>query len=559
MLFLFLHLLYLPLVLSQSFENFEPEDDYLDDGVMTKDGTRIMGRSTIFFSQVARAYLGIPYAKPPVGELRFKKPEPLEPKNGGVFIADTMPPACVQHSRINLPWYDSGEGQSEDCLYLNIWTGRFPPKKLQVPVLFWIYGGEFSVGSNRLDATDGTQLSVIGTSVVVSPNYRVGPMGFLSSGTEDAPGNVGIHDLIMALQWTKDHIDAFGGDPDRIAIMGQGSGSVTVSLFLLSPLTKGLYSRAIMQSGSLVGNVHVDPNRHNLKLGQRLAEEVGCADENKTLKAEPEMVVECLRTKDALKLAEIVSSFDPLSTRAFLPQYKDDFLPNDPVEDLKNKNFHPVPLLIGNTHDEGTYLLTTRNQYLFGPAGENDPKISKPTGTDLLRRTFAHMPDPDAVVDQYLGDVDDDDYHKIRRQVANALGDYATVCPSVFFAEKYSNTTEKNNTLYYVFDQRPSDSIWAPWMGVTFYDEVKFVFGRYLEGYDYERMNREYTGELGMAQFTMETWGDFAKDGRPFHEWKNFTSTHHQYLLIKNQAPKKMRGPGPHLDNCNFFRQHFGM
>ncbi|KAF8771434.1 Acetylcholinesterase-1 like protein [Argiope bruennichi] len=269
---------------------FGPDD--LDDGVQTQSG-KIIGKVTQFYGELTRAFLGIPYAKPPVGDLRFKRPEPIEPMSDDL-VADTMPPACVQHSRTDVPWYDSDPFQSEDCLYLNIWMprGKFLNKKYTV--MLWIYGGGFTVGSNRLPATEGQGLSKLGSTIVVAPNYRVGAMGFLSSGTEDAPGNMGIYDILMAVKWIRENIEAFNGDPDNIAIFGQGSGAITVSMLLMSPLSQGLFTRAIIQSGSFL-SIFQNPNEYNLNLGQRLAEAVGCASANLSLRNNPKEVVGCLR------------------------------------------------------------------------------------------------------------------------------------------------------------------------------------------------------------------------------------------------------------------------
>ncbi|CAL1292760.1 unnamed protein product [Larinioides sclopetarius] len=144
-----------------------------------------------------KAFLGIPYAKPPVGSLRFLKPNPVEPWDN-IFQANKQPPACMQYTEGPFPWYDDMPGYdtfygtSEDCLYLNIYTPYFANKRSKLAVLFWIHGGGFTLGSNVIDMYDGRTLSQRENVIVVTIQYRLGLFGFLSSNTSDAPGNMGM-------------------------------------------------------------------------------------------------------------------------------------------------------------------------------------------------------------------------------------------------------------------------------------------------------------------------------------------------------------------------------
>ncbi|GIX69746.1 acetylcholinesterase-1 [Caerostris darwini] len=534
-------------------ETDDDEPDNLDDGVMTKSG-KIVGKITQFYGVLTRAYLGVPYAKAPVGDLRFKKPQPIEPWSD-TLVADTMPPACVQYSKTYVPWYDD-DRQSEDCLYMNIWSPRNVYVNRNLSVMLWIHGGEFTVGSNKLPATNGQGLSLFGASLVVAPNYRLGAMGFLSSGTEDAPGNMGIHDIIMALKWIRENIAAFKGDPDRITIFGQGSGAVTVSMFLMSPLTQGLYQRAILQSGAFFSN-KPDPNEYNLDMGQKLAVAVDCASENQTLRDNPKEVVDCLRDVDPTTLAVTLSSFNPTVPKSFLPIYGDDFLPKSPAKYLKTGQFHDVDIIIGVNKQEGSYLLVTEYPEIFGDSGDAKIAIPKSFGQTILRRMFKDLKDPEEIVDQYLGELDEQDTDEVKKQVYTAMGDYSVTCPSLYFAEQYN--TGNNSVKFYVFDQRPSDTQWAKWMGTTHYDEVAMVFARPIDGYDYDSFTTSFTPEMAVSFTVSHMWGKFADLGVTDSYWKPFTKYHHQYVLISMKGKRKMSGPGPHLDNCNFFRKHFGV
>jgi para-nitrobenzyl esterase len=202
------------------------------------------------------AFLGIPYAAPPVGDRRWKPPQPPA-KWDGVRRADTFGTSCMQNQAgSRLPWTEEFMTQGpigEDCLFLNVWTAARNPNA-RLPVMFWIYGGGFNEGSSSVAVYDGAALARKGV-VVVTVNYRVGPLGFLThpeltrESEHHSSGNYGILDQIAALQWVRDNIAAFGGDPNQVTIFGQSAGAISVASLMRSPLAKGLFIRAIAQSG----------------------------------------------------------------------------------------------------------------------------------------------------------------------------------------------------------------------------------------------------------------------------------------------------------------------
>jgi para-nitrobenzyl esterase len=203
-----------------------------------------------------RVYRGLPYAAPPVGELRWRPPQP--PRGWtGVRVADRFAPACQQHvAGSRLPWtreFMHQGGVSEDCLYLNVWTAA-PRADARRPVFVWIYGGGFNEGSGSVAIYDGEALAQKGL-VVVTFNYRVGVFGFLAlpelSAESDhhASGNYGLLDQVAALQWVSRNISAFGGDPHNVTIAGQSAGAMSVYLLTASPRATGLFQRAIVESG----------------------------------------------------------------------------------------------------------------------------------------------------------------------------------------------------------------------------------------------------------------------------------------------------------------------
>jgi para-nitrobenzyl esterase len=206
-----------------------------------------------------RAYLGVPFAAPPVGALRWRAPQPARGWEG-VRAADHFAPSCFQNVRgSSLPWTQEfmtrGE-VSEDCLYLNVWTGARSAGERR-PVLVFVHGGGFNEGSGAIDVYDGEAMAGKGV-VVVTINYRFGPFGFFAQpeltkeSGHASSGNYGLHDVVAALAWVRKNIAAFGGDPRRVTLSGQSAGAQAVHALAASPLAKGLFQRGIAESGSSV-------------------------------------------------------------------------------------------------------------------------------------------------------------------------------------------------------------------------------------------------------------------------------------------------------------------
>lgn len=235
-------------------------------------------------------FLGIPYAKPPVGELRFSaplEPEPWEDERACTKFG----PSCIQPEH---PDMQMDSGVSEDCLYLNIYT---PAERadLRLPVMFWIHGGGFTGGSSADPEMSGEKLAEWGV-VVVTINYRCGVLGFLAlpelTEKKGSAVNAGVLDQIAALRWVKHNIEAFGGDPERILVFGQSSGGMSTRMLLTSPLSRGLFSRAIVESGGGLNEADpIRPKQEFMSLCQRAMEHLG-------------WTLEDLMTKDAMEVNE---------------------------------------------------------------------------------------------------------------------------------------------------------------------------------------------------------------------------------------------------------------
>ena len=231
--------------------------------ILEIEGGKVQGVETV--TKGVYVYKGIPFAAPPVGDLRWKAPQPVIPWEG-VKIADTFSAGAVQapHDSSN-PWtsefYWNDPEFSEDCLYLNVWTSAPGKTDEKLPVAMWIHGGAYTGGWSWEPEFDGKVWAEKGV-VMVTINYRLGIFGFMchpllaEENPEGVSGNYGILDQIAALKWVHNNIAAFGGDPDNITILGQSAGAGSVKTLVSSPLTEGLISKAIIQSG---GGVNIVP------------------------------------------------------------------------------------------------------------------------------------------------------------------------------------------------------------------------------------------------------------------------------------------------------------
>ncbi|KAL1132549.1 hypothetical protein AAG570_010503 [Ranatra chinensis] len=232
------------------------------------------------------AFRAIRYAKPPTGQLRFKAPVPVEPWSE-VVDATEDGPVCHQ------PGAEYFGPPSEDCLYINVYTKELSGSK---PVIIFFHpGGWFSMTS-RSDWA-GPDYLLDQDLVLVTVNYRLGPLGFMSTGDEHAVGNYGMKDQVLAMKWVKYNIAAFGGDPKSVTITGYSAGSTSVMLHMLSPMSKGLFHRGISMSAGITSNWVIMKNP--LELSRKLGDVVGCPTDTTT-----KQLVQCLRTIPAETLAD---------------------------------------------------------------------------------------------------------------------------------------------------------------------------------------------------------------------------------------------------------------
>ncbi|CAM5669737.1 carboxylesterase/lipase family protein [Streptomyces narbonensis] len=349
--------------------------------VVATDQGRLAGRA----DGRAEEFLGVPYAAPPVADLRFRPPR--QPGRwAGTREATRPAPACVQFLPVGL---SDPEYVSEDCLYLDVYRPRHSRPGDRLPVLFWIHGGAFLIGTGT--QFGGRTMADLTGSVVVSVNYRLGQLGYLAAPEltrQNAlgSGSYGLMDQIAALEWTRDNIAAFGGNPENITLWGQSAGSASVCAALSSPRAAGLFSRAVLQSGPC-SLMRAPGSAQAAEAAGDFASAAGCA--------EPATRAACLRTVPA---ADLVAAGRSRPTAG--PAFGDRLLPAQPYEAIASGRWNKVPVLIGSTKAEAKFFVAGSDPYLtaqeytdridalYGPAAQEVlaryPVAGHPTPFDAL-------------------------------------------------------------------------------------------------------------------------------------------------------------------------------
>jgi para-nitrobenzyl esterase len=420
-------------------------------------------------------YKGIPFAAPPVGDLRWKAPEPASNWTG-VRIADKFGPAPMQGG--NPP-----SGKSEDCLYLNVWSPAKSTKE-KVPVLVWIYGGGFAFGYTSDPMYDGANLAKKGVMLVSIP-YRVGQFGFLAhpelskENPHHVSGNYGMLDMIAGLKWVKENIAAFGGDPNRVTIFGESAGGIAVSMLCASPLAKGLFTGAMSESGGSFG-----PSRPTTYPGENM----------KTLsqaEADGERYLQKSGASSIAELRKIPADKVPagFGMPGGWPIIDGYVIPDDQHNLYEAKKYNDVPILIGYNSDEGAsfappktpedYIAATQKRY-----GKFADELIKayPVGTNNVPKTARDLS-------------------------RDAAFGWQTWAWATLQAK-----TGKSKVFYYYFDQHPDYPENSPRFGYgsPHGQEVAYVF----QHLDVAKPEVTKT-DMEIADAMSTYWTNFAKYGHP--------------------------------------------
>ncbi|KAF7482549.1 cocaine esterase isoform X1 [Marmota monax] len=463
-------------------------------------------------------FLGIPFAKPPLGPLRFAAPEPPEAWSG-VRDGTSHPAMCLQNAdALNIEALNLGSTNlppipmSEDCLYLSIYAPAHAREGSNLPVMVWIHGGALVMGSASM--CDGSILAAIENVLVVTIQYRLGVLGFFSTGDQHATGNWGYLDQVAALRWVQQNIAHFGGNPDQVTIFGESAGGTSVSSHVVSPMSQGLFHGAIMESGvALLPGLITSSSKDVSTMVAHLS---ACGQ------VESEALVSCLRGKSEQEMLAITKTF------SVIPAVVDGaFLPRHPQELLASADFEPVPSIIGVNNDEYGWLLPM----LLGP-----PEIQKDLDRESTRAVLQKMSTQmmklpaecaDLLMKEYMGD--NEDPHTLRLQFQEMMADFMFVMPALQVAHYQSSHAP---VYFYEFQHRPSifKNIKPPHVKADHGDEIIFVFGSYINGIRIELTEEE---EL-LNRRMMKYWANFARNGH-VHRNPNGEGLPHWPLFDQDQ------------------------
>ena len=475
---------------------------------------QVIGQTSVF--------LGVPYALPPTGDRRFRRPQPPAPWEG-TFDATKYANACHQE---HLPpyMYQDLVGESEDCLILDIFIdGKVIDEKKKMPVMVYIHGGAFLFGFSK---TYNLEHFVSGRGIIaVVIQYRLGLFGFAQSPDDKSiPGNNGLVDQVAAIKWVKNYISYFGGDPNSITISGQSAGSNSITYHLLSPLSAGLFNRVILQSGTHATMELLTKEQVNCSM-QAIIEQTECrgsADE-----------YECLRSVPVDKLTQPVEPMicgNYKASNSFLPTLDSEFFQGiPPTERVKQQKFinKPDSLIMGHVGNEGAVFFLMFLPTLYPP--QSSPVDASVSKEEFTREALENCPDEMKgtivkTIEAAFGDKTSMGRIEVLNKMGKITGDTFFGCPSRQFMESMFKCNPQMKAYYYYFTYRPKSAskLFMPYINESCHgDEVPITYGLwpYLPG-AYTKQEEE------MSEKIVDNFVNFVKTGTVSDkQWPQSTST----------------------------------
>ena len=465
------------------------------------------------------SFKGIPFADPPVGDLRWKAPQPAKAWTG-VRKSDTYASGCMQDASMSR-MMGTSVGVSEDCLYLNVWTAAKAADEKR-PVMVWIHGGAFVGGMTGTPMFDGTKFAQKGV-VLVSVAYRLGVFGFmahpeLSRESGRGSGAYGIQDMIAGLQWVKDNIARFGGDPSRVTIFGESAGGIAVGMLAAAPPAKGLFQRAISESGGSFAPPRIadgaGQNVPALKLaesdGESFLEKLGVSD------------IKAARALPAEQIQEAAGG------ARFWPVADGYVIPGDPYELYEKGQFNDTPILAGTNSNEG-------GLFMRGPvtAESFEKQIRSGYGerADVILKAYPHSTDAEAA-----------------RASADVFREFAFAWPTWAWARMQSRKGKGRAFVYY-FDHRTPASP----DGANHGAEVSYVFGNFSGP-----GGAPQPEDLALSNLIQSYWINFAETGDPnrpgLPSWPHFTEQDQEVLFFDTATGAK---PIPNLEKLKAYDAYY--
>jgi para-nitrobenzyl esterase len=464
-------------------------------------------------------FKGIPFASPPVGDLRWKEPAPVHAWTG-IKKADVFGLACMQAAGS----MGNTATVGEDCLYLNVWT---PAKKTgeKIPVIVWIYGGGYSGGSTSIPMYDGMGFAKKGI-VLVSVAYRVGPFGFLahqelSSESGKGSGTYGIADMIAGLKWVKENISQFGGDPSNVTVFGHSAGGGAVSILAASPVTKGLFHRVICMSGGSFAPLQTS-NQAGAGMGipaRKVAESRG----EEFLKKLGAADIKAARALSAEQIQKSLAG--GMGGGGFRPAADGYIIPGDLSSLYQAGRFNDTPILLGNTSEESASMGGSQN---LTPDGfEKQIKSQYGPHADAILSAFPHSTDAEAA--------------KASRGVRQSSSAWNTWTWARLQSQK-----GKGKAFEYLFDYVHA----SPDMGSGHGSDVPYAFQTLAGG----RGGAPKPEDLKISDVISSYWINFAKNGDPngpgLPKWPAFAEKDLK-VMVFDAIPSAR--PLPNLDKVKVF------
>lgn len=451
-------------------------------------------------------FKGIPYARPPVGVLRWRPPEPPVAWKG-IRTCDAFGATSLQRKLFR------GKDQSEDCLYLNVWAPRASSQQKR-PVMIWIHGGGFTTGSGHQAAYDGTELARRGV-VLVSINYRLGALGFMAhpelsaESPHASSGNYAILDQIAALKWVRDNISGFGGDPNNVTIFGESAGGTSVFALTATPLSKGLFHQAIQQSPWL--NPVIFRHLKKETFNGASAESDGVDEANKVFGASTDKVLPKLRAMPAKAILKKLKPRWPIATDGWI-------FPKSPRQIYADGEQHDVPSIVGTNRDEGTMFAVVNP---FGSMDDYRLMMAKLFGDD------AHK-----VIDFYGAKSRGD----LRKVAVRQITDTWFIRPSREFARAMER---KKSPVWMYHFTRPVSLL----LGSAHAGEIRYVFGN---------VQRPSPDDATLSSAMMDYWVQFATSGDPNgndrQPWPAYTTDADTHLVFDTKIETSS---GLHCKACD--------
>ena len=431
--------------------------------VTIKDGSVFQGNSYSIRGNEIDEFVGIPFARPPVGQLRFSKPQQLDVMQG-VYLATSFKPACSQP--------DPHIKHSEDCLYLNIWrpSSRKISTRSRLPVFHFIHGGGFIYGSASEPIFNGSAWPALKDVILVTQNYRMSLFGFFHGNNSEQPGNLAFWDHAAALTWVQDNIEFFGGDPSRVTLFGQSAGSCSVGAHITSPITSKMFYRAIMMSGSPYVTMSPKTNiEESMKIAQTLRCPVVPGDTS---------WIDCMKSKPVGSILNTVIS----SQFNFGPNAGDDIYPIAALPALRSGFYNSkIEIMNGLMEEEGSYVLFNYCEGIPGFERSKPAIVTKAAAMECIRRSIYHPKVKEIAAEYYTANISDNDSNRLRLAASKAAGDFMFTCPTHFFGQEFAknNIQSKNVYSYHVtYKSKFSYFCWgSDWTGVCHADELFMLFG----------------------------------------------------------------------------------